>query len=67
MKPPKYTAEQINEIIGRIVTLRKRWLSVVETQLASRLSGLGVGRAGLWVPLSIWAPNTLKSLSFIHI
>jgi hypothetical protein len=42
MKPPKYTAEQINEIIGRIATLRKRWLSVVETQLASRRSGLGV-------------------------
>jgi hypothetical protein len=36
MKPPKYTAEQIDEIIGRITTLRMRWLSVVETQLALR-------------------------------
>jgi hypothetical protein len=36
MKPPKYTAEQIDEIIARITTLRMRWLSVVETQLALR-------------------------------
>jgi hypothetical protein len=35
---PKYTAEQIDEIIGRIADLRKRWLALVETQLASRQS-----------------------------
>ena len=34
MKPTKYTAEQINEIVERIITLRKRWLSFVEAQLA---------------------------------
>jgi len=34
MKPTKYTAEQINEIIERITTLRERWLSFVEAQLA---------------------------------
>ena len=32
----KYTAEQINEIIDRIIALRMRWLRHVETQLASQ-------------------------------
>jgi hypothetical protein len=35
---PKYTAEQISEIIDRITTLRMRWLRQVEAQLASRQS-----------------------------
>jgi hypothetical protein len=35
---PKYTAEQISEIIDRITTLRMRWLRHVENQLASRQS-----------------------------
>jgi hypothetical protein len=35
---PKYTAEQISEIIDRITTLRSRWLRQVEAQLASRQS-----------------------------
>jgi hypothetical protein len=35
---PKYTAEQISEIIDRITTLRMRWLRQVENQLASRQS-----------------------------
>jgi hypothetical protein len=35
---PKYTAEQISEIIDRISTLRMGWLRQVETQLASRQS-----------------------------
>ena len=35
-KPAKYSAEQIEEIIGRILTLRTNWLRVVETRLASR-------------------------------
>jgi hypothetical protein len=35
MKPRKYTAEQIDEIIGRITELRVRWLQSVEAQLAS--------------------------------
>jgi hypothetical protein len=35
MKPRKYTAEQIDEIIDRITALRKRWLQSVEAQLAS--------------------------------
>jgi hypothetical protein len=37
----KYTAEQIEEIIGRILTLRTNWLRVVETRLASRQSSSG--------------------------
>ena len=36
IKPPRYSADQIKEIIDRILTLRMRWLAVVETQLASR-------------------------------
>jgi hypothetical protein len=35
---PKYTAEQINEIIDRITTLRTGWLRQVEAQLASQQS-----------------------------
>jgi hypothetical protein len=35
---PKYTAEQIGEIIDRITTLRTGWLRQVEAQLASRQS-----------------------------
>ena len=35
MNVPKYTAEQISEIIDRINTLRVRWIRHVETQLAS--------------------------------
>jgi uncharacterized protein (DUF1810 family) len=35
---PKYTAEQISEIIDRITTLRTGWLRQVEAQLASRQS-----------------------------
>ena len=35
MKPPKYTAEQVDEIIERIAILRMRWLAVVRKQLAS--------------------------------
>jgi hypothetical protein len=40
-KPTKYSAEQIEEIIGRILTLRTNWLRVVETRLASRQSRSG--------------------------
>jgi len=36
MTLPKYTAEQISEIIDRITTLRIRWLRQVKNQLASR-------------------------------
>jgi hypothetical protein len=35
---PKYTAEQISEIIARISTLRMGWLRQVEAQLASQQS-----------------------------
>jgi hypothetical protein len=38
MNLPKYTAEQISEIIARITTLRMGWLRQVETQLASQQS-----------------------------
>jgi hypothetical protein len=38
MTLPRYTAEQISEIIGRIATLRMRWLRQVKNQLASRQS-----------------------------
>jgi len=44
-KPPRYTPEQIHEIVKRIIDLRTRWLRVVETQLTSRrcaLSGLKI-------------------------
>ena len=37
-QPPRYTPEQIGEIINRITTLRVRWLRHVETQLASQES-----------------------------
>jgi len=36
MKPPKYTAEQVDEIIQRIAILRMRRLAVVKEQLASQ-------------------------------
>jgi hypothetical protein len=35
---PKYTAEQISEIIDRIATLRMGWIRQVKTQLASQQS-----------------------------
>jgi hypothetical protein len=35
---PKYTAEQISEIIDRMTILRMRWLRQVENQLASQQS-----------------------------
>jgi hypothetical protein len=38
MDLPKYTAEQISEIVARITTLRMGWLRQVEAQLASRQS-----------------------------
>ena len=38
MTLPKYTAEQISEILARITTLRRGWLLQVETQLASQQS-----------------------------
>ena len=38
MNLPKYTAEQISEIIDRITTLRMGWLRQVENQLASQQS-----------------------------
>jgi hypothetical protein len=46
-EPARYSAEQIKEIIGRILTLRTNWLRVVETRLASRQgrSGQTVERA----------------------
>ncbi len=40
-KPAMYSAEQIEEIIGRILTLRTNWLRVVEARLASRQSHSG--------------------------
>ena len=40
MNMPKYTAEQIIEIIDRITTLRMGWLRQVEAQLASQQSRL---------------------------
>jgi len=36
MEQRQYTAEQIAKIIDRIAELRVRWLSHVETQLASQ-------------------------------
>jgi hypothetical protein len=38
MNLPKYTTEQIREIIARIATLRMGWLRQVEAQLASQQS-----------------------------
>jgi hypothetical protein len=38
MSLPKYTAEQIREIVARITTLRMGWLRQVEAQLASQQS-----------------------------
>jgi hypothetical protein len=42
-KPPKYTAEEVKQITGRILILRTRWLRAVETRLASKQSPLGLG------------------------
>jgi hypothetical protein len=39
MNSPKYTAEQMREIIDRIATLRVRGIRSVETHLASQKSG----------------------------
>jgi hypothetical protein len=39
MDLPKYTADQISEIIDRVATLRVRWTRHVETQLASQERG----------------------------
>jgi uncharacterized protein (DUF1810 family) len=36
MTLPKYTAEQVSEIIDRMTTLRTRWLRQVADQLASQ-------------------------------
>jgi hypothetical protein len=47
MKPPKYTTEQIDEIVDRIIALRTRWLSVVAARLASRQERSSFGRARL--------------------
>ncbi len=35
-QPEKYSVEQTEEIIGRIVALRAHWLRAVEAQLAAR-------------------------------
>jgi hypothetical protein len=35
---PKYTAEQISEIVDRITTLRMGWIRQVTAQLASQKS-----------------------------
>jgi hypothetical protein len=40
MNLPKYTVEQISEIMDRVATLRTRWLRHVEAQLASQQSRL---------------------------
>jgi hypothetical protein len=40
-KSAKYSAEQIEEIISRILTLRTDWLRAVEARLASQKSPLG--------------------------
>jgi hypothetical protein len=41
-KPATYSDEQVKEIVDRIIILRTRWLGAVQTQLASRRSGLGL-------------------------
>jgi hypothetical protein len=41
-KPPKYTAEEVRQITGRILILRTRWLRAVETQLASQQSRIAI-------------------------
>jgi hypothetical protein len=38
MNLPKYTVEQISEIMDRVTTLRTSWLCHVEAQLASQQS-----------------------------
>jgi hypothetical protein len=39
MKPPKYTAEQIEEITDRIIDARLRWLRQVGIRLALQQQG----------------------------
>ena len=58
-KPAKYSAEQIEKIIGRILTLRTNRLRVVETRLASRQgrSGQTIERAARVNP-----PNLVTSI-----
>jgi hypothetical protein len=41
-KPPKYTSQQIEEIIDRIMDLRMRWLRGVRVQLRIQEGRLGV-------------------------
>jgi hypothetical protein len=41
-KPPKYTAQEVRQITGRILILRTRWLRAVETQLASQQSRIAI-------------------------
>jgi hypothetical protein len=46
MRPPKYTAEQIEEITDRIIDARMRWLRQVGIRLALQQHGrvaLGAG------------------------
>ena len=45
-KPAMYSAEQIEEIVGRILTLRTNWLRVVEV-------GSHPGKATLGKPASV--------------
>jgi hypothetical protein len=35
----QYTPEEISEIIGRITTLRRRWLDTVDTKLSNQRRG----------------------------
>ena len=43
IEQPKYSAEQIDEILNRIAALRVRWLRHVETELASQQSRVAFG------------------------
>ena len=58
MNLPKYTAEQINEIIDRIATLRMGWLRQVEAQLSSTIISLAAS------PLSKSCPRSRNSSMF---
>ena len=42
-KSPRYSAEQIEEIVARITTLRARWLRAVEAQLAPQMASSSLG------------------------
>jgi hypothetical protein len=44
IEQPKYSAEQIDEIINRITALRMRWLHHVEAELASQQSHVAFDR-----------------------